>query len=177
MFCDTYKGKPLRSEQHAEDNNLCFNCLGRHKLSECDSKKTCAVCNARHHITLHDVYSGEVVKISHLAKRPADQPVAVLLTIARVCVLDRFGAVHTARVDQGSETSLVTEALVQCLKLPRSNTAVAVFDVGGKWTGCARRLVMLEISPRGRGPSKHVSALILSRITLYDGGLKVNRWA
>ncbi|XP_071577990.1 uncharacterized protein [Temnothorax nylanderi] len=95
------------------------------------------------------------------------------LATARIRVRDRFGVEHIARalVDQGTESSLVSESLVQRLKLLRSPTSVAVFGVGGKRTGRARGRVALDISPRDGGPSILVLALILPRLTFYGGGV------
>ncbi|XP_071648524.1 uncharacterized protein [Temnothorax longispinosus] len=179
MFCAAYKGKTAAErKQHIESSNLCFNCLGKHKLSECASTRTCSVCDARHHTSLHDAYSGgEVAKTSHLAQKTLGKPVAVLLATARIRVRDCFGIEHTARalVDQGSESSLVSESLVQRLKLSRAPTSVAVFGVGGKRTGRAQGLLALDISPRDGGPAISVSALILPRLTLYGGGVSADR--
>ncbi|XP_024886642.1 uncharacterized protein LOC112464084 [Temnothorax curvispinosus] len=181
MFCAAYKGKTAAErKQHVEANNLCLNCLGKHKLNECDSKRNCSVCDGRHHSSLHDAYQGtEVATTSHLAQGPSENAVAVLLATARVRVRDRFGIERTARalIDQGSESSLVAESLVQRLKLSRAPASVAVFGVGGKRTARARGLVTLEISPRGGGPSIAVSALILPRLSLYGGGIRADKEA
>ncbi|KMQ81928.1 hypothetical protein RF55_24737, partial [Lasius niger] len=41
MFCDAYQQKTAeKKKQLVKDNDLCFNCLGKHKVSECTSKKT-----------------------------------------------------------------------------------------------------------------------------------------
>jgi len=53
--------------------------------------------------------------------------------------------------------------------LPRKNTSISVYGVGGKMTGVARGLINLEVSSReGRSPMA-VSALILPQLTIYDG--------
>ncbi|XP_078032641.1 uncharacterized protein LOC144467625 [Augochlora pura] len=36
------------------DHYLCTNCLRRHRLDNCKSKKTCNLCNQKHHTLLHD---------------------------------------------------------------------------------------------------------------------------
>jgi len=55
MFCDGYKAKTAAErKQHVEAANLCLNCLGKHKASECSSKKACSACGERYHTTLHD---------------------------------------------------------------------------------------------------------------------------
>ncbi|XP_029176332.1 uncharacterized protein LOC114944532 [Nylanderia fulva] len=80
MLCNTYK-KMTASErkQHVKGNDLCGNCLGRHKIKECASKKNCSACNDRHYTSLHDAYrSSETVKTSHVSKGPVPTPVASL---------------------------------------------------------------------------------------------------
>lgn len=52
MLCDVYQGKTAEErKQYVETNSLCLNCLGKHKLNECTSQKTCTTCHARHHTT------------------------------------------------------------------------------------------------------------------------------
>ncbi|KMQ84766.1 hypothetical protein RF55_17162, partial [Lasius niger] len=181
MFCDVYKTKSASErKQHVETNNLCLNCLGRHKVSDCASKKACSACGARHHSTIHDACNtGEVAKSSHAAHRASRPVTAVLLATARVRVVDRFGAPHIARalIDQGSEASLVAESLAQRLRLQRSPTSVSVFGVGGKLTGVSRGLIDLEISSLGGSSPITVSALILPRLTLYNSGIRADRRA
>ncbi|XP_077280428.1 uncharacterized protein LOC143907485 [Temnothorax americanus] len=151
MFCAAYKGKTAAErKQHIEASNLCFNCLGKHKLSECAS---CSVCDARHHTSLHDAYSGgEVAKTSHLAQKTLGKPVAVLLATARIRVRDRFGIEHTARalVDQGSESSLVSESLPGLLKgepfepvAQRTTLGWIISGAAGQAT-CAERSTTLQ---------------------------------
>jgi len=89
-------------------------------------------------------------------------------------VADLFGCFHIARalLDQGSEASLISESLVQRLKLPRSYASISIFDVGGK-----RGQVNVELTARVGGSPKTVSALILPRLTLYDGGIRTTQRA
>lgn len=103
----------------------------------------------------------------------------VLLATARVRVADRFGCFHIARalLDQGSEASLISESLVQRLKLPRSYSSISIFGVGGKLTGSARGQVNVELTARVGGSPRMVSALILPRLTLYDGGIRTTQRA
>ncbi|XP_024875256.1 uncharacterized protein LOC112456750, partial [Temnothorax curvispinosus] len=176
MFCEDYKRKTAQERKQLVDNkNLCLNCLGSHKVSECASKKGCAACGARHHTSVHDACREvEVAKTVHAAQRLAVKPSAVLLATARVRVADRFGTLHHARalVDQGSESSLVTERLAQRLKLPRSRTSVSIFGVGGQKTAVAKGRVSLTLAPRTDGPAMSVSALVLPRLTIYAGGIE-----
>lgn len=121
MFCDQYKDKSAsKRKRHVTENNMCVNCLGRHKSNECTSKKNCSACNDRHHSLLHDAFlQTAIVKTTHVA-RPNSAPATVLLATARVRVFDRHGSWHPIRalVDQGLKSSIVSERLVQRLKLP-----------------------------------------------------------
>lgn len=113
MFCPEYKKWTAKERrQLVEDKSLCLNCLGRHKVSECFVKKDCNACGARHHLSIHDAFREiELAKTSHLAHELPVKPVAVLLAIARVRVADRHDTWHSAHalVDQGSETSMISE--------------------------------------------------------------------
>lgn len=117
-----------------------------------------------------------IAKTSHTSRYSSATPIAVLLATARVRVTDRFGVTHVARalVDQGSESSLISEALAQRVRLARTPTSVAMFGVGGKQTGCARGHVALKLSLLGGGSAMMVSALVFSRLTIYDGGIKTD---
>jgi len=64
---------------------------------------------------------------------------------------------------------MISEALVQRLRLPRGPAAIAVFGVGGKKLSVAKGSVSLRVWPRANGPSMTVSALILPRLTAYAG--------
>ncbi|GAB1860679.1 Gag-pol polyprotein [Camponotus japonicus] len=182
MFCDGYKAKTAaEKKQLVETANLCLNCLGKHKVSECASKKACSACGERHHTTLHDACTASaILKTSHTTRNSPNVPIAVLLATARVRITDRYGVTHVARalVDHGSESSLISEALVQRLRLARTPTSVAVFGVGGKQTGYARGRVALNLSSLGGGPTVRVSVLVFPRLTVYDGGIKAdsNAW-
>ncbi|XP_025993937.2 uncharacterized protein LOC113004546 [Solenopsis invicta] len=175
--CEKYLGKSVAERrQYVEANNLCVNCLGRHKLSECPSRKTCLSCSERHYSTLHDAFVAvAAVTVHTTTPRPA-AAVATLVMTARVRVTDRHGVDHFARalIDPGAESSLVTESLAQRLRLPRSHTSVAVFGVGGVQTGVARGRIDLRVSPRREGSPIVVSALIFPRLPLYESDMQAD---
>jgi len=157
MLCDAYRRKSMKERrQVVEDANLCVNCFGKHKVGECQSKRACFVCDERHHSSLHDAFRNsasittttELAKTTHVAHRSTEERDDVLLATARVHVRDRAGALHPARalVDQGSEISIVTEALAQRLRLPRVGAPVAVFGVGGRRTAVSRGRVTMSVA-------------------------------
>ena len=51
---------------------LCFNCLGRHKVSQCPSKFTCRECRKKHHTSLCHTFTVEPT--------PRSQPSTVVTT-------------------------------------------------------------------------------------------------
>ncbi|XP_029673481.1 uncharacterized protein LOC115241711 [Formica exsecta] len=174
MFCDGYKAKTAAEKrQHVEANNFCFNCLGKHKLSECTSQKTCSSCRARHHTMLHDTFKvSEVATSLHFAQRSKEA--IVLLATARVCVTDQDGVVHTARalLDQGSDSSMITSSLARRLRLVRQAASIRIIGVGGKPSGRVNSRVKFQILPEGRGPPITVTAMVFPQITTVSGGCK-----
>lgn len=179
MFCDDYRAKTAEDRRkHIEASNLCLNCLGKHKVSECTSRKSCATCGERHHTTLHDAFSSRTgATTSHTSRGTPEAPLAVLLDTARVRVADRFGMLHPAcaLIDQGSESSLVSESLVQRLRLPRSAASVSIFGVGGVRTGRSRGLVTVTIFPHWEGTPLSVSALVFHQLTIYESSTRVDQ--
>lgn len=177
MLCKRFQEQSAADrKKHVETNQLCLNCLGKHKVSECQSRKNCSACQSRHHTSLHDACR-EVVATSHVAHQPRLGRGAVLLATARVRVADKFGGLHPARalVDQGSEASMISEPLAQRLRLPRNSVAVTVFGVGGIRTGSANGRVSLRVFPRITGSPMTISALILPRLIVYTGATTVRQ--
>ncbi|XP_071577159.1 uncharacterized protein [Temnothorax nylanderi] len=186
MVCATYKAKTANERKQVVDaNNLCFNCLGKHRVAECPSKRTCSVCGEKHRSSLHDAYRA-VKEISPATTAHAAQPritsgPTIILATARVRIIDRFGAFHSVRalVDQGSEASFASESLAQRLRLTRVATRVRIFGIGGLQTGVSRGAVNVEISPAAGGAKISVQALVLPRLTAYAGAKEVKErtWA
>ncbi|KAM0727865.1 hypothetical protein ACS0PU_005334 [Formica fusca] len=178
MHCDAFKAKTaLERRKHIGVNQLCFNCLRRHWVSDCPSEKTCSSCGERHHTLLHDAgNTHEVARASLSAARSAKAAPEVLLATARVRVADKFGVQHTVRalVDQGSEVSLVAESLAQRLELTRAPTSTSIVGVGGRSTA-ARGQVELALTPLRDGPPLQASAFVLDRLTPHNGGLRADR--
>ncbi|XP_071653732.1 uncharacterized protein, partial [Temnothorax longispinosus] len=176
MGCPDFKAKPASERKTvAETNKLCFNCLGNHLVTKCQSTRNCMTCNSRHHTMLHDAYSSEpppAAEVSALsAVGRADDRKAILLATARVIVADRYGKPHEVRalIDQGSEVSIVSESLVQRLHLPRSRTRVSIFGIGGSQSGSTRGKVSMSLTSRTTGATLTAVAFVLPRPSLYQG--------
>lgn len=52
--CPVFSGKSVAERRDIVNvKQLCYNCLGPHRLSECRTFKRCRICNAQHHTLLH----------------------------------------------------------------------------------------------------------------------------
>lgn len=172
MQCREFKAKPASERKTiVETSRLCFNCLGNHTVARCQSTKGCFTCKARHHTLLHDAYanpkSEEVSTLS--AMQPREDGRAILLATARIIVSDRYGNPHTTRalIDQGSEVSIISEALAQRLRLPRTRSAVSIIGIGGAPTGTTHGKVKLMVSSEATGAELSVIAFILPQLSTY----------
>ncbi|XP_061169364.1 cilia- and flagella-associated protein 58-like [Saccostrea echinata] len=61
--CERYRKQNDRVKILKRDK-LCFNCLGRHRVADCQSKSNCKICKRRHHTSLctaHDVVKNKKV--------------------------------------------------------------------------------------------------------------------
>lgn len=131
---------------------LCYNCLGAHRVQQCKSTRRCQNCAAKHHTTIHRAHqqntkgkpdSGDSAESA--AKQPEkqvlhsclDQTVntsSVLLATAWIKIITPTDSTYRARVllDQGSEVSLITERLVQRLRLPRGHSHLPLIGIGAQ---------------------------------------------
>lgn len=131
----------------------CFNCLGAHRVSDCRSTKRCTKCGRRHHTTIHrqSVSNKENRPVSTGTTKPSDiittsaqtlhaattsgyTSSCILLATAQVvinnCKSGRSLKVR-ALIDQGSEVTLLSERVVQTLRLPRTTSTIPLVGVGG----------------------------------------------
>ncbi|XP_025266665.1 uncharacterized protein LOC112638712 [Camponotus floridanus] len=166
IVCGDFKAKSASDRKSfVEQNRLCYNCLGNHLVSKCQSVKTCFTCKGKHHSTLHDAYSSsssnEVSALAAMHSSPERK--AILLATARLLIADRAGHLHPARamLDQGSEVSIVSEALVQRLKLPRTSSSVSIIGIGGARSGSTRGRVALNLSSTATGTKLKAVAFVL----------------
>ncbi|XP_024868045.1 uncharacterized protein LOC112452177 [Temnothorax curvispinosus] len=183
MGCSEFRAKtPSERKSIVESKNLCSNCLGNHPIAKCPSTKTCIICNAKHHSLLHDGTSKPAVaEASTLtAVQHGDDRKAILLATARLSITDRHGNQQPVRalIDQGSEVSLISEALAQRLKLQRSKSTFAIFGIGGTRSGQARGKVTLQLTSKMTGATVTAVAVVLPHLSLYHGtGLRqIDAW-
>ncbi|CAG9557948.1 unnamed protein product [Danaus chrysippus] len=129
------------------NNNLCFNCLGEnHSARECHSKVKCRVCKRSHNSLLHpkgdNNGNNEASESIASSSNDTSQVVSclasstltyqqVLLATALVKAVSRRGEnlIIRALIDQGSQSSFITESTVQYLGLKKMSAK-------GRISGC-----------------------------------------
>ena len=107
---------------------------------------------------------------------------------ARITVVNRHEDPHPVGIliDQGSEVSLISETLVQRLRLPRSRAAISIFGIGGSPSSSCRGKMSLSLTSRINGTRVTAAAFILPvfrcikaqlrHAILHGLTLKVSSW-
>lgn len=132
--CETFRALSVESRiQKAKESKVCLNCLRPGHLESNCSLVPCKYCKKRHSTLLHihepivhpEPAMPSVSSVSNFASSGNSQqhttPSHVLLSTARVQVLDCAGDVHSARLllDNGSTANFVTQSLCGKLGLSR----------------------------------------------------------
>lgn len=165
-FCPKFLEMPPHNRLKAiKDLNLCANCLNNHQGKPCLSDYVCRECNKDHNSLLHAAFSqsprsatdttgaagargGKAYKSanagiqvgnnSQVTHAMVNEPVQVLLPTALIKVQAVDGTDHVMRalLDQGSQTSLITEQAAQLLKIPRRRCKGIISGIGDKESNC-----------------------------------------
>ncbi|XP_063827877.1 uncharacterized protein LOC135077272 [Ostrinia nubilalis] len=147
-------------------HNVCFCCLGNnHSAKFCHSKYKCRICKRKHHALLHptnkiaqEPQNGEATAdtkkvgavISCTSTRSTVDCSQVLLATALVDTVSKHGQTYTIRslLDQGSQSSFITEAMVQLLGLKKIPAKVQIVGVGGTNGLTTKSMVEVKIVSR-----------------------------
>lgn len=177
--CSKFINIPLQEKyEFLKGNHRCFNCLGNHMKSKCNSKGTCKTCNKTHHSLLHrdDVPVSKAVTLDTV--NPASKqevtnslscrsaPVKVLLSTVKVAIKDSSGNSQIVRavLDSGSQISMITLSAVNRLGLRFSKTPMPLFGVSNTQT---TTLGLLNCFISSRNDSKTIlstNAIVVSEI-------------
>ncbi|XP_041985300.1 uncharacterized protein LOC121737693 [Aricia agestis] len=148
------KIQPSERKNAIYNLNLCVNCLHNHGTRKCLSELKCRECNKAHNTILHESYNsanttpdaGSGPKYTATITKLPDQdlkssdnnPAEILLATAIIKVQAADGSYHKMRVllDQGSQTSIITEGAAQILKLPRKKCSGYISGVGNNENIC-----------------------------------------
>lgn len=130
---------PERIEK-ARQLGLCLNCLSHgHRTVKCNSERKCLTCNKRHHTLLHlpteankTTSSNHTTALNALAPAWQIKSVPILLATTIINVSSKCGIVHQLRalVDNGSQSSFITERAVQLLQLKKTPSRTQVYGLG-----------------------------------------------
>ncbi|XP_037812325.1 uncharacterized protein LOC119604046 [Lucilia sericata] len=162
-------------------NKLCFNCLkGKHISRECKSGP-CKVCGLKHNTLLHmgdNVLVAEIGQQSDSDENPTTININVnqqvnhettLLPTAIVMVRDKNKSLQPCRalIDSGAQSTLVSEACVQRLQLPKSHDNTVLYGVGGEKPNYTKGKVQLEIFAEKHNRTLLVKTYCLQNLTQY----------
>ena len=143
--------------------NLCFNCLGNHKISQCNSKFRCKQCKHKHHTSLCKPSDGDVPKptttaqntdkqaqppsqqvntitapilrSAHNNKEASPPTVSLLKTAIAPVVGEGIRIQGNILFDEGSQRSFITEETATKLRLtPVGTENIAIAPFGAEYS-------------------------------------------
>ncbi|XP_045456263.1 uncharacterized protein LOC123666100 [Melitaea cinxia] len=147
-YCETFLAyQPNIKRQTIQKLSLCQNCLYNHNGNECFSRKRCHKCQLNHHTLVHEAFAASANTATSNTKfnstvsnsiASLDDTQEILLATALINVQAVDGSLHTMRalIDQGSQTSIITENGAQRLGLPRKHCKGVILGVGAKENNC-----------------------------------------
>ncbi|CAG5022255.1 unnamed protein product [Parnassius apollo] len=151
---------------------LCSNCLNHHQ-GKCISKNRCRECQGQHNTILHEAFvTSKNMKQPSTSRTQRDVP-EILLATAIVQVQANNGSYYKLRalLDQGSQTSIITEKAAQLLSLPRSQCSI-------KENNC-KGVIKLTIKSNNSDFTLNTEALIMKTLinTLPNYTLDKPSWS
>ena len=91
------------------NKRLCFNCTGtRHKAAECKSRALCQCCQRRHHTSICDRLSEQLMTATSVGKTAVIYPAVVVMVQGVKC---------RALLDTGAGSSYASAALLEILRI------------------------------------------------------------
>lgn len=159
-----------------KERRLCSNCLkSNHKTFECVSENRCKTCNGRHHSLLHNENFIKATKYEQkktqnnevVNAHAATNTINVQLATALIQVKSATGEKHMLRalIDQGSQSSFITENAADLLKMPRKHISVQIAGTGAIMQR-AKHEININITPRHSSDFQlNANAIILNKVS------------
>ena len=153
--CDSFKALDIEKRwDFVKENKLCFNCLnGGHRIDDCKYRKRCTECNRKHNVMLHKdkppadgdkKTDKENIATTAVCTRNSK---AIAFPVVAVTVRGHDHDVTTfAVLDQCSDTTLVTNALLDSLHIQGKNVPFSVDTVNGRSTDEKSRMIDLKLT-------------------------------
>ena len=176
MQCKKFESLNVKDKKNvAYNSKLCFNCLSSgHVTRDCNSKRSCKKCQARHNTLLQvDPHSenaetsNSVVVLGHQGTFVS----AVVLPTAKVTIDDQASNTHTCRalLDTGSHININKEEAAQRKGLKRETRSLTVNVVGNISTTHNLGLVRLHLNSKKYRKSIKLTQNVPSRTFLIEG--------
>lgn len=163
LNCKKFRELSKRARLNSvNDKRLCLNCLTHDVREKCHSQRRCQICDGRHHTMIHQDAPKYNPPSSRYPSKPrsmekttpntssntnhsSSTDKSVLLATAWVNATTNLGTSHTLRalMDQGSQSSFITENAAQTLGLPKIPIKAEITGLGdgspklAKWKVCA----------------------------------------
>ncbi|XP_046142527.1 uncharacterized protein LOC123987999 [Osmia bicornis bicornis] len=188
--CYKFQAKrPFDRRREVRRLQLCYNCFGRHRVSDCRSSFRCTQCKERHHSMIHLVQaSGSQSKekdsvesqgsndgkpstssgVNVHTARVLSRRYTVLLATAQLTLEGPHGARTRVRalLDQGSQGSFISESVANLLGLRKRRVDVPLMGLGAKSAGTACLATSFKICSLVDPLFQlETEALILSKLT------------
>lgn len=193
FLCPEIRNVPLINRiQKLKSLRLCFNCLHpNHKSCNCRNKKKCRECNGNHHTLIHKYFvpntksnQSEKIKIVpnsdgkvSLSKHPTRSSnndclspkgkfKHVFHSTAKIFVEDAHKIQQPCRVllDNGSQSSFITESFARRLKLPRKDVLLRINGLNLEPIS-VRHSVQIKVKSRINNYTKSIDCLVVPSIT------------
>ncbi|XP_011684943.1 PREDICTED: uncharacterized protein LOC105448195 [Wasmannia auropunctata] len=144
--CPTYRDKNAHQRREIiEQKELCFNCLGPHRVSACRTIKRCLTCGQKHHTSIHGTTARQADN-AESAERGAvsTNPPSLVHHAAGVDVTANECVKSSAEKNQASDFALLATANVRVVG-PRGESVVAraLLDQGSELTFITESLAQL----------------------------------
>ena len=165
--------EPSKRLEIVRQQNLCYNCLAHHKVSQCSSKHRCRKCSRKHHTSLC-THKSDITPQGNNADQNSDNipspnnttTTTAMTTIATsaatslhvagdsVCLLktavanvyaNDTGIEATILLDEGSQRSFLTEGLARNLRVQTHHTEDICLASFGSPTALVKRLDVATI--------------------------------
>ena len=164
---------PIRRHAIIQEARLCFNCLGRHGVTDCKSRNRCRMCHRKHHTSL---YPGDSQPASPL---PVASNAVTTQVPEGVPTVPAVATFHTVQKnDTYHRSTLLKTAISPVEHHGRTVSAHILFDEGSQRSSVtgdlARQLLLtlekeetISLSAFG-GTSSSVKRVAVSTITITD---------
>lgn len=176
--CEEFLKLPVgERSKHVENSRLCVNCLRTgHSAKRCRAGR-CKKCRARHNSLVHvDREVATDTQASVLNSRiPHNSSGYVFLSTACVHLLDRNNKAHCERAlpDCGSQTSFLSERMLQRLKLPLAEANLSIHGISES-SSTSRYKCSVKLQSLHTPFATNLTCYILPEITGITPSCKIN---